>query len=828
MFHNFGSHIQGDSGFPLEAFGASMYSSMGGKFDIIIPDTRGTGRSTLLRCSSSLSMTECQKSLSKSFADDASLAGFSVNEIAYDIIDIIRSVQQPGQVTYLYGLNFGSYIIDRVLRFSPSIANAVVMDGVCTYPTCNATDTDVFVNSMGIQILAQCTQNNTICKERFNTPQNLLNSLQEVRGRYSKRYCGLLLPETVPINRTLSTLAIHDPNIQVTVPASLARGARCDAYDATAIFAILQYTRKYVLTALDPLRSDVLYRHIILSEFSDNLDVDQATKFDNSATFTTFSRSTLAKQKKAGWISYTRTLVPENTYNGPILRLNGDLDPNNPLSRIQNISNVIVFNGVGYNTWANTRTSNPNVTCAHSLITQFFESPSTTLNTSCLNDLQITPFSSSSLFKNDAWNAPFAIIIQYPYAPVLVFIIHSTLFICCIIVLIGVTVFYNKQPVRSRFIAPYVGLLTLLHVTATNIYGGAMSLLSQHSAWGELLNAIGSALIMVTVVAFSMQSVRFYILRYLYQNMSTSPSHTKQLLLLKMLTSNITFIVVLVATVILWAGLYFLAYFYEGAFSAITYTEFACALVILIILLILFAIDLVFISKVCKNNFLNAFFVDDPLLFRVDTAMLLISFAFFILYNFLTGVVDSYTYNIFQLFAYGFGIMFSGGTVCIGVLVGYIRGIRPKQHSDKLDKNERLAYMLQDAKGRELVSKYARAEFSYENVAIVIELNEILPTFSEKTDMEKYQLVDNIVNTYLDRTSTMEVNVPALVRQAVIALHQRQAVETTQGEGQKIMEELHNAAVVTLLDTYSRYEDTRECKHYWTLVKTASNLKIDA
>jgi hypothetical protein len=355
-----------------------------------------------------------------------------------------------------------------------------------------------------------------------------------------------------------------------------------------------------------------------------------------------------------------------------------------------------------------------------------------------------------------------------------------------------------------------------------------MSLLSQHSAWGELLNAIGGALIMVTVVAFSMQSVRFYILRYLYQNMSTSPSHTKQLLLLKVLTSNITFVVVLVATVILWAGLYFLAYFYEGTFNAITYTEFACALVILITLLILFAIDLVFISKVCKNNFLNAFFVDDPLLFRVDTAMLLISFAFFILYNFLTGVVDSYTYNIFQLFAYGFGIMFSGGTVCIGVLVGYIRGIRPKQHSDKLDKNERLAYMLQDAKGRELVSKYARAEFSYENVAIVIDLNEMLPTYSEKTDMEKYQLVDNVVNTYLDRTSTMEVNVPALVRQAVISLHQRQAVETTQGEGQRIMEELHNAAIVTLLDTYSRYEDTRECKHYWTLVKTASDLKIDA
>jgi pimeloyl-ACP methyl ester carboxylesterase len=811
---------------------------MNNEFDIIIPDLRGTGRSSLLRCPSSLSVIACQKLLAQQFGIDTSLSGFSVNEMAADIIDMIQSIKKQGDVIYLYGLYFGSYIIDRILRIDPSITNAVVMDGVCTPPYCNATDTDVFFNSVGIQILTQCTKNSTKCRNTLGQSTDVVSkylALQKepsVNGVYK---CGLSYDLIAFQNRSLSGMALLNPALKGSIPALISRSDRCSIYDATALAVITSQIQSYLAKSLDPLRSDIIHRHIVLSEFvSTSLSVDEANRFDDNAAFTTYSRSTLAKQLRDGWIPYNTTPLLPNNYTGPLLMLNGDMDPFNPLSRIYNASQLVVFSGIGFNTARHTpMRSNSSLHCAQMIISQFFASPNNSINATCVSEVVVPSYEDSSAFTADLWDGIFRRTSVDVSAGLFSAISCSILFFVTLLCLLCVIIFYNKQPVRSRFIAPYIGNVTVLVITAGNIYIGAAQWERLYPVYSSILRTITNALIAIAVLALFIQALRFYLLRYLYKTMGTTKNdYTK---ILKVLTSKITYAVIMCISIVFWFFLFGISLGvansswgnYNGDFNGnLTYLELAYALILLILLVILFIIDIFFISKTWKNPIFT-FFVDDPLLFRLDTIFFLISYFFFIMYNILSQFFDGYLIFVLQFLAYTFAILFSGGTAVIAVFVRYIRGIADKASTtDILDRTQRLQVMVADPKGLELISTYARAEFSYENVAVVVDVKEELETYSAKTDPEKYAVLDRLVTTYLDRNSDMEVNVPGNVRQAVLALHGRMGVENTVGEGMAVLESLLSSCVITLCDTFTRYEDTKQCKEFWSYMKAANDIKI--
>ncbi|KAG9410340.1 hypothetical protein AC1031_018374 [Aphanomyces cochlioides] len=96
-------------------------------------DHRGTGRSTILQCSKERprgqDLMDCLASLRQTFGDNGPI-GFSVTSAAMDLKTIVESPIFTDTDVVIYGLSYGTYLVERLMHLVPQRVKGYILDSV--------------------------------------------------------------------------------------------------------------------------------------------------------------------------------------------------------------------------------------------------------------------------------------------------------------------------------------------------------------------------------------------------------------------------------------------------------------------------------------------------------------------------------------------------------------------------------------------------------------------------------------------------------------------------------------------------------------------------
>ncbi|KAG6623792.1 Serine protease [Phytophthora cinnamomi] len=128
-------------------------------------DHRGTGHGTILKCEKAVNpdpsqVPACAKELEAKYGD---LAAFSTTSAAMDVTTFI-SEHGNDYSTTLYGLGYGTMLVERIMHLDPPQVTGYVLDAVATTSGASLdqflfmTDTDANFGEVGDAFMAMCTE----------------------------------------------------------------------------------------------------------------------------------------------------------------------------------------------------------------------------------------------------------------------------------------------------------------------------------------------------------------------------------------------------------------------------------------------------------------------------------------------------------------------------------------------------------------------------------------------------------------------------------------------------------------------------------------------
>jgi pimeloyl-ACP methyl ester carboxylesterase len=272
-----------------------LYARLDGAVNVYTMDHRGTGRSTLLDCvaaqvttsgspwGSAIQMAEvpaCAQALEKKYGD---LASFSMTSAATDVATFISNYSN-GAKTIVYGVSYGTALVERVVHLAPPEVVGYVLDGVATSSGASANKFEYFstwdadFGDVGDAFLALCATVDE-CRDRFQssslpaTLQNLITQFDSDPGST----CAALVteansdlssePPSYILRRALGSL-LQGASSRTIIPPLAYRLSRCAAKDIdvlthffTALSKYLEYTSED-----DAFFSSLLYYLVVFSE----------------------------------------------------------------------------------------------------------------------------------------------------------------------------------------------------------------------------------------------------------------------------------------------------------------------------------------------------------------------------------------------------------------------------------------------------------------------------------------------------------------------------------------------------------------------------------
>jgi hypothetical protein len=803
-------------------------------FDVYIPTNRGIQ----LQCDTSPSLdflsssALCQKKWADKYG--VGLTGFSVDNMAYDHLELIRSLPEP---VYVLGKGLGSYIVHRMLQIDPDIIDAVVLDGVCAGPFCNASDWDTQRNMMGKEILSffdQLPTNQSISRQNYNGwPSALYMYADLLQSVTENTYvCGWEAASrtTVPIFKERSSFMLFDPILRPMLLASMLKLHRCNMVDfgkGISMYYMNDFPDYFRCRA--PLDTTFISTHVIISELTDHPVVHE-NEFLFSQNVAQYVNSLLSD----GWIPYNSSAM-RNTiaiYDKPMLMLNGIFNPQSPLDNALKFANyfkapnqqLLVVPDETYTSFL----GSGNITCSAGLITQFFTCPTCSLNTNCTASSTLhfdavagTPFSN---IWNDIFVPPPAIDLAYA-------ITYAALYPLPFIVFIGVIIFRKHQRLRNRLLGPHLGLLYVIvhHTTQINDHAGH-NLSLPYRIIGTVLQNI---LICTSSTVIMLQIIRFYSFNVMYQDMYHKNESIGKKRLLKVLTSTTLFVIAVSGIAVVWTAYgCIMSYFSyrDGSvltifiYSSVVYTASLC-----ILTLILSIYDL--ISHYRQFGFKN---YSDPYLFRIDCALMIP----LIIFGSCGTITIEMIFNLIsdQIFTVLLCLFF-GGNACIGCIVDYVRTRQQQQQQqygmEEKTEEELLTELMRNPKGFEYASQYWIKEWSLENVWAWKSLDIIISKYYGSAKEERQKLLKDFYDLYIVDGSDMQLNVPAVLiirfRAVLNGLKEANQVVIVPTEASPIVEpvderqvliQVSSVIMANLLDTFNRFRVTRDYAECLEAMKT--------
>ncbi|EFC37054.1 predicted protein [Naegleria gruberi] len=386
------------------------------------------------------------------------------------------------------------------------------------------------------------------------------------------------------------------------------------------------------------------------------------------------------------------------------------------------------------------------------------------------------------------------------------------------VMLILLVIFRKHQPVSSRLITPYMGMIALL-VECISIFIIQRSVLvdylwNNNIDWSSGTNApnvianitliIVNSLNITAIFCYVWQTIRYEVMKYLYDLISKrTDNHPTGMKVLRRFVSQTLFISLTaicltlnIAYWLLWVILRRTEAISATAFTQITSISYTVIIfvfsaiisvtTIVDVIAALIGQDIYFKRKVHSNNKIlkestsslemqlalaphpkNKFFhTDAPLYFRTEMIAYVICFALMIVqqvtglsvYSNSDAIVNIEIVNlVFQLLYY---ISFIGvfGGFSLTVLLIYRKKSKKSSH-DASELNE----IINEVIGLQLFEVFCESEFSTENLYLYQLLKENENINSEANIMKLSTFVRTIFELFIQRNSKYEVNIPSSV-----------------------------------------------------------------
>jgi len=336
----------GGSGAGLEGL-IPGFSKLLEDYDIMLPDHRGTGRSSALWCpeidnlvlssSSKSNFKECVAYLSERYGDD--LHYFTTTNAAFDLKAAINLTATIDDKVNIYGLSYGSYWAQRYMVVAPDQADRITIDGVCPPDVCRFADYyDINTNIVGSDFMTLCGEESQECRDNLGEfPMESLAMLMEL-AQSGKDDCTTQLNITVEYLRGVFFLSIASEQLRVIIAPLVHRLLRCNSEDKKEIqkmkayFEMINTNKSQVNQTF--LSNPLIFLNIALSEMYSIKSPPPNENFYiglDKTLFFSYDLSTTLASTYPYWNKYDPTqskgFNEYPTSKTPLLLLNGELDP---------------------------------------------------------------------------------------------------------------------------------------------------------------------------------------------------------------------------------------------------------------------------------------------------------------------------------------------------------------------------------------------------------------------------------------------------------------------------------------------------------------------
>lgn len=390
------------AGGPGDAATEQMASLLGGievertDIDIYAVDHRGTGGSGKLVCDSQ-DLKLCAEELSGT-ANNA-LPFITTTQSARDIQWLIQRLGQDKQV-FIYGGSYGTYLAQRYLQVDAARPSGVILEGVATAERPIA-HYDAAMNAKGKALLDRCGRD-PACSSHFGSADPWGVAVETVQA-LEDGHCPELGMTGDDLRATLGSLDIITQFLPL-IPPLIAQIHRCAPADVERVQHFMAVHA--AVDAESQGSSAILGAHIAVSELA-AMDAD-ASELETARRSHVFSSGIeLTMASIAGeWPSY----VPDehvgkwSSYQGPMLMLQGAIDPASPVENAQRVSEhysaphqtLVIFPDASHTVNGATPTRSGG-DCAKQLYLSFLRNPQRTPDVGCMDELLPLNFEESEL-----------------------------------------------------------------------------------------------------------------------------------------------------------------------------------------------------------------------------------------------------------------------------------------------------------------------------------------------------------------------------------------------------------------------------------------------
>ncbi|KAK1945501.1 hypothetical protein P3T76_002549 [Phytophthora citrophthora] len=305
----------GASSTGVEGLMNTMYLELDREVSVYTFDHRGTGRSARLECQaaeagalgspggSAIRLEELPACMDDiRFQIDNQTAAFSVTSAAKDLAAII-DYELSDQDVYVYGLSYGTYLVERLVHFAPASVKGFSVDGIVSESGDTVEKRSTFSNwdhDVGVvanRFLAACMAED-FCKSKFPGVTDLPAYVHELYdkldaavsdSKQGTNACADALAKngkkpSYLLRSTFGEYLMSD-RMRIAIPAVIYRAARCSDADADALAFFAEgldsseddagFGDEEPETLLYD--SDLLYYLIVFSEMWESPTPDKAT-----------------------------------------------------------------------------------------------------------------------------------------------------------------------------------------------------------------------------------------------------------------------------------------------------------------------------------------------------------------------------------------------------------------------------------------------------------------------------------------------------------------------------------------------------------------------
>jgi hypothetical protein len=440
-------------------------------------------------------------------------------------------------------------------------------------------------------------------------------------------------------------------------------------------------------------------------------------------------------------------------------------------------------------------------------------------------------------------------------------IAFNTIYVAlCVPILVCLFISRNVQPARSRFIAPYVGILAIL--VDSVLQGWIKNSLNLAEEWSGadivsyIIMVVANPLTVAALFIFLWQQVRFVLMQNIYYLMGSSDRLQKRIILLcRFVTSKITFSIV-TGSIGGFVMLYFLALVIvastrsTGKQTETIITAMVLSFAAYILIIALGIVSILFIDVIMSFRrsreatvatdengpseqysqrkgvalIINKI-TSDPLKFRFEAILILVAvLIMFILYPIgIASVVKhseaksglSIVRLCIELILIFTKIAAFGGYVCVLSMKAYIANRFSHAPTDGIvdvSQDDAIQLMLQEKEGYKLFERYCREEFSLENLYLYTELEQLRSNNLIMTEQERKQSLIHLNEIYMKRNAEREFNCSNSVKRKFAELLSQELPNAAGTEG--VYAQIHGACLTNLADTFTRLINTQEYEQY--------------